>query len=510
MIGPHGHEQLSGEWAAAIIYDGISAGEAMWLEPNWVCPDWVSNSQFQVVVPFHSWDDAENPVIGRDTGESVISNGEVEITIKAVMREGRAVVGLSPAVAGIDHILSHWYVMLQTYAVTNVTPQVLTNVKLFQMMHGQPNDDYGPNNYGVYDATLYGDPDDGFPSYRYDMTFFAPDANWADYMDDIIGFSSQIAPDAWGLGEFPSDFCSGGEPGPTSLHHLVEADALGLGSVVGPLEVTGAMRWSLGDLAPGASREHTVLFYTGHSPAGLPPSPGRIGLTPELDTNEVGSPHTVTASVTLDGVPVSGVQVTFEIEAGPHQGLFLGQELTDDFGQASVIYEGVLAGTDLIRAYGDTDNDGTPEKSNLATVVWIVAGTPPDCSGASASPAQLWPPNHAFVPIAILGVTDPDGDPVAITIDSIFQDERVLQTGGGAGNTSPDGTGVGTSTAQVRAERNGNPRTPGDGRVYTIGFTADDGNGGTCEGAVTVCVPHDQGPGASCINGGALYDSTTP
>jgi|CXWL01.1.fsa_nt_gi streptogramin lyase len=140
----------------------------------------------------------------------------------------------------------------------------------------------------------------------------------------------------------------------------------------------------------------------------------------------------------------------------------------------------------------------------------IQCNEPPDCSGASASPAQLWPPNHAFVPIAILGVTDPDGDPIAITIDSIFQDEHVLQSGGGAGNTSPDGTGVGTSTAQVRAERNGNPRTPGDGRVYTIAFTADDGNGGTCEGTVTVCVPHDQRSGASCINGGALYDSTTP
>lgn len=140
----------------------------------------------------------------------------------------------------------------------------------------------------------------------------------------------------------------------------------------------------------------------------------------------------------------------------------------------------------------------------------IECNEPPDCSGASASPSQLWPPNHRFVLITILGVTDPDGDPITFTIDSIFQDERVRQAGGGAGNTSPDGMGMGTSTARVRAERNGTPRTPGDGRVYTIGFTADDGNGGTCVGTVTVCVPHDQRPGASCVNGGPLYDSTIP
>lgn len=140
----------------------------------------------------------------------------------------------------------------------------------------------------------------------------------------------------------------------------------------------------------------------------------------------------------------------------------------------------------------------------------IQCNEPPDCSAASAGPSQLWPPNHNFVPIVILGVTDPDGDPIAITIDSIFQDERVRQSGGGAGNSAPDGEGVGTATANVRAERNGNPKTPGNGRVYHIGFTADDGNGGTCIGSVLVCVPHDQRPGASCVDGGALYDSTTP
>ena len=131
-----------------------------------------------------------------------------------------------------------------------------------------------------------------------------------------------------------------------------------------------------------------------------------------------------------------------------------------------------------------------------------VTNLPPDCSGATASVDQLWPPNHTFRNVSINGVTDPDGDPVTITITGIFQDESV--NGLGDGNTCPDGQGVGTSTAQVRAERSGLL----DGRVYTIFFLAEDGLGGECEGSVTVCVPHSQGQGSDCVDQGPNVDST--
>lgn len=136
----------------------------------------------------------------------------------------------------------------------------------------------------------------------------------------------------------------------------------------------------------------------------------------------------------------------------------------------------------------------------------VVCNQPPDCSNAFPSLSQLWPPNHAYVPITIQGVTDPDNDPVTITIDSIWQDESVTGPGGGAGNTAPDATGVGTATANVRAERNGNPKTPGNGRVYHIAFTARDGKGGMCPHTVKVCVPHDKKD--ACIDDGPLFDST--
>lgn len=129
---------------------------------------------------------------------------------------------------------------------------------------------------------------------------------------------------------------------------------------------------------------------------------------------------------------------------------------------------------------------------------------PPVCDFAYASPASLWPPNHKFVKVNVLGVTDPDSDPITISIDSIFQDELV--NGKGDGNTSPDGKGIGTSSAEVRAERSGS----GNGRFYHIGFTADDGKGGSCSGEVTVSVAKSMGKKGAAIDDGALYNSTLP
>ncbi|MEW5987591.1 MAG: pectin acetylesterase-family hydrolase, partial [Chloroflexota bacterium] len=147
-----------------------------------------------------------------------------------------------------------------------------------------------------------------------------------------------------------------------------------------------------------------------------------------------------------------------------------------------------------------TDKDGGQGKDSL---VVEVLNRPPDCSAAAPSTATLWSPNHEFVPITILGVTDPEGDSITITVDSIWQDE--ITDGNGDGNTEVDGQGVGTSVAQVRAERAGG----GDGRVYHISFTAADGHGGLCSGTVLVSVPHDQNsPGGEAVDGGALYDST--
>jgi hypothetical protein len=134
----------------------------------------------------------------------------------------------------------------------------------------------------------------------------------------------------------------------------------------------------------------------------------------------------------------------------------------------------------------------------------------PDCSEAYAAPNCLWPPNHKMVSVSILGGTDPDGDPVSITITGITSDEATASDKGAGGAIhAPDANGVGTDTAQLRAERSNN----GNGRVYEISFIAFDDKGGECEGSIQVKVPHDQRPSrrstdpCEAIDDGQNYDA---
>ena len=62
--------------------------------------------------------------------------------------------------------------------------------------------------------------------------------------------------------------------------------------------------------------------------------------------------------------------------------------------------------------------------------MWRFLNIPPVCSDASSQLMDmLWPPKHQFVPIEVLGVTDPEWRCITITIDSIFQDEPVGERG---------------------------------------------------------------------------------
>jgi cysteine-rich repeat protein len=152
----------------------------------------------------------------------------------------------------------------------------------------------------------------------------------------------------------------------------------------------------------------------------------------------------------------------------------------------------------------DDGNNDDGDGCSASCQIEVDPNVPPDCSGAVADPATLWPPNHALSEISVAGVTDEDGDEVTITATSVTQDEAVTEAGNGSGNTSPDAS---LSPLAVRIERNGNSKTPGNGRVYHIEFTADDGQGGSCEGSVSVCVPHDKRPNSGCVDDRPLYDS---
>jgi hypothetical protein len=152
-----------------------------------------------------------------------------------------------------------------------------------------------------------------------------------------------------------------------------------------------------------------------------------------------------------------------------------------------------------------TATDEAGNQASCVTTVTVVDATPPlDCSTAAPTVSEIWPPNHKWVDVGVVGVSGADGGAAAIVVTGILQDEPTNTTGDG--NTAIDGAGIGSSTARVRAERTGSPRVPGNGRVYEILFTATSG-AASCTGAVRVGVPHDQGKGAA-VDDGIRYDST--
>lgn len=141
--------------------------------------------------------------------------------------------------------------------------------------------------------------------------------------------------------------------------------------------------------------------------------------------------------------------------------------------------------------------------------VWVLQVTAPNrspvCTSVAPNSLRLWPPNHRFSPVSLKGASDPDGDPVAIAITGVTQDEPA--NGLGDGDTSPDAAGGATPDhVYLRAERSGT----GDGRVYRIAFTASDGKGGTCSGTVTLGVPRDQGPAGGPLDSGLVVNSFGP
>jgi hypothetical protein len=205
------------------------------------------------------------------------------------------------------------------------------------------------------------------------------------------------------------------------------------------------------------------------------------------------------AEVLVNGVPVgaTGSVTDPALAAAASAGL-----VTFDIAPQLVAGDNriVIQGTNGPASFASCDGGACSYQENPAGVVFggvIAFDRPPVCEDAFAVPGTAWPPNHKPVTVTVEGVTDPDDDPVAITIDAIHQDEPVA-----ASSCSVVG-GIGTDRATVPVERDGS----GDGRVYHISFHAADPFGGTCTGDVTLCVPHDQGHGGGCGDGGPLFDS---
>ena len=107
--------------------------------------------------------------------------------------------------------------------------------------------------------------------------------------------------------------------------------------------------------------------------------------------------------------------------------------------------------------------------------------------------------------IKILGITDPEGESVNITILGITSDEPTTSVAGAGKDKDegPDGKGIDTSTAQVRSERSGTM----NGRVYEIIFKAVDSQAAVTIGSVKVSVPFSM-DGNPAIDDGQNFDAT--
>jgi hypothetical protein len=147
-----------------------------------------------------------------------------------------------------------------------------------------------------------------------------------------------------------------------------------------------------------------------------------------------------------------------------------------------------------------TDAHGNSATNTTFLVTVTVNNQLPVCTAAQPSVAELWSPNHQFVTVSILKVTDPNLKPLNIAITGVLQDEPT--NGLGAGDTPIDAV-INGSTVQLRAERSG----AGDGRVYVVAFTATNTIGGSCSGTVNVSVPHDQGSKGPAVDSLVRYNS---
>ncbi|MFP8876019.1 MAG: PEP-CTERM sorting domain-containing protein [Myxococcota bacterium] len=250
------HEMLSGEWAAAIGYDGLEASAAsMWLEPSLLYPDWLSNSTFDVDTALTDLGDPDAD--GLPEWYSAISNGFVRIEIHFDMED--TVTGTPMGLRDGSYILSNRYVLRQTYRVTNFSNAPIKNIRFYQMLHGHPANAETPSVFEVYDPDLHAAG--ALTSFRYDVTQYATNTGAPTGLmtpfkfTDHVGMHSEVPPDDWGLGHYRGH--APGKPADTDvepdgdgdgIHFEIERDSLENELAYGPDEVGGAMR-----------RDHTSL-----------------------------------------------------------------------------------------------------------------------------------------------------------------------------------------------------------------------------------------------------------
>jgi hypothetical protein len=134
--------------------DGIDTDnqKAMWLTQLFKFPDWPTYCDFQFGDTCFSWPDPnDNPTPGYDTGQSVIRNNQVEVTIDYEVvdlefRDPNYYPGRSPICYLDEHsgqpriVYSDRYCFLQTYTFKAL--QAVTGFEFYIFLHSHGADEY--------------------------------------------------------------------------------------------------------------------------------------------------------------------------------------------------------------------------------------------------------------------------------------------------------------------------------------------------------------------------------
>lgn len=181
-----GREYLSGEWGHAIAYTKAAVvNNPIWLEPDFLFPDWQTNSNFSVNSAITMT--AVNTQ-GLPSYQSVISNSDLEITINSQVIDTATGIkqgmNAASAINTVEPPLnSGRYILQQTYVYKNISGETLSDITIFQMLHSLA------ALVALYDDRIYSDAASpagpfGFDaSHHYDSTLIAKDTETGSFID---------------------------------------------------------------------------------------------------------------------------------------------------------------------------------------------------------------------------------------------------------------------------------------------------------------------------------------
>jgi hypothetical protein len=221
---------------------------------------------------------------------------------------------------------------------------------------------------------------------------------------------------------------------------------------------------------------------------------------------DLGATHDPLTAVCLDQgtAPPPGAwlcDATTTVECTAHEGAWV------DFVYVTVNSDALCADTTLTVSQpgpflpGSYDievsaSTGGQPAAELCGATLVVTDTQPPTFVSHE--VTLWPPNHKFHHVSLadcVTITDACDAAPRLWFTWASSDEPDDELGDGA--TTGDISAFGCDGVDLRAERLGG----GDGRVYTLGWHAEDHAGHGIDGSCRVVVPHDQS-GAPAVDSG--------